>query len=1048
MSTPVRFTIRALVASILAASVAACGGANDDGPLVLPPAPTPGDTYALTTSNRLVTFNRDSPTLRTAVAITGLQAGETLVGFDIRPGGATAGELYVLASTGRLYTVNATTGAATLKATLAADATDATAPYAALDGTEFGLDFNPVVDRLRIVSNTGQNLRVNVDTGATITDGPLAATGVSATAYTNSFAAACRTALFYISSTTDRLVTTSDPNAGTLTDVGSLGVDVTGVNGFEIVTGSDGTNTGLALASVAGTPTLYRVNLTTGALTGGTAVSGLVGGENLVGIAAAPPAATPAQAPGNAVAVSTSNRLISFNTAAPQKLCTTQPISGLATGENALGLDTRPADGAVYVLGSTGRVYTVAVATGAATLKSTLVADATDTTNPYTALDGANFGVDFNPVPDRLRVVSDTGQNLRINVDTGATTTDTVLNPAGFAVGAAAYTNAFAGTVTTTLYGIDVAGDRLVIQGQPSGNPNAGDLQAVGALAIGDVQSAAGFDVDARTNAAFAALGLAGATTTDLYQLNLATGAATRVNTIGGGEPVRGLTLTTTARARGFGITADHRLVTFDPASPGTLLGSVAVTGLGSEQVVGADFRPATGALVALTDAGRLYRIDTATGAATLAAALAPDAADTTAPFTMLSGTAFGLDFNPTVDRLRVVGNTGQNLRINVGTGATTTDGTLTRAPFAVTAAAYTNSVAGATSTTLYVLDTRNDRLLVQSPPNDGTLVDVGALGLDADGVSGFDVVATDTALATLSTAAGANGLHSINLATGVATRIGTIALANASDRVTGLAAPISATPPAADSLVYAIVNRTALVAFPRNAPANTASAVAITGLQAGEVVVGADFRPADGRLYALGSTGRVYTVNTTTGAAQLAATLVADALDLTSPFAALEGEQFGVDFNPVPDRLRVVSDSGQNLRINVTTGATITDGRLNMPAPAVVAAAYTQSFAGATTTQLYDIDAATLTLQLQSPPNDGGLVTVGRLDPALSVSGTIGFDIAGGADGLVLASMTPAGATQSTLYRVNLRTGAATAVGAIGPSGTPTLRALAIQLQ
>ena len=75
----------------------------------------------------------------------GLQASETVVGLDVRAGGATPGELYALGSTGRLYTVNTTTGVATLKSTLAADPADTTDAFTALSGTEFGVDFNPVV---------------------------------------------------------------------------------------------------------------------------------------------------------------------------------------------------------------------------------------------------------------------------------------------------------------------------------------------------------------------------------------------------------------------------------------------------------------------------------------------------------------------------------------------------------------------------------------------------------------------------------------------------------------------------------------------------------------------------------------------------------------------------------------------------------------------------------------------------------------------------------------------------------------------------------------
>ena len=158
-------------------AISGCSSDNDarrPAPLPMNPAPaTPGDTFGLTSANRLVTFNRATPSVRTAVAISGLQAGEQLLGIDIRPGGMPAGELYALGSSGRIYSINTASGAATQKAMLAADSMDMDAPFTALDGTDFGVDFNPVVDRLRVVSNTGQNLRINVDSGATITDGAL-----------------------------------------------------------------------------------------------------------------------------------------------------------------------------------------------------------------------------------------------------------------------------------------------------------------------------------------------------------------------------------------------------------------------------------------------------------------------------------------------------------------------------------------------------------------------------------------------------------------------------------------------------------------------------------------------------------------------------------------------------------------------------------------------------------------------------------------------------------------------------------------------------------
>lgn len=83
-------------------------------------------------------------------------------------------------------------------------------------------------------------------------------------------------------------------------------------------------------------------------------------------------------------------------------------------------------------------------------------------------------------------------------------------------------------------------------------------------------------------------------------------------------------------------------------------------------------------------------------------------------------------------------------------------------------------------------------------------------------------------------------------------------------------------------------------------------------------------------------------------------------ATDTTAPYAGLAGTIFSVDFNPVAHRLRVLSDTGQNLRIDVQNGATITDGDVNLAAAAtLVAGAYTNSFAGTTATTLFDLDAA-----------------------------------------------------------------------------------------
>lgn len=250
-------------------------------------------------------------------------------------------------------------------------------------------------------------------------------------------------------------------------------------------------------------------------------------------------------------AVTTSSRLISFNTGTPGTIASTRPITGLESGERILGIDVRPANGALYALGSSGRLYTIDPATGAA--------KQVGTGTFAVALAGAEFGFDFNPVVDRIRVVSDTGQNLRLHPDTGAVV-DADANTAGvqvdgglaFATGdvnagkrpavvGAAYTHG-AGAKATTNFAIDGATGALVTQGTREGaatpvSPNTGQLFTVGALGV-PASGAVGFDIDVRTGAAFAAIG------NTLYVIDLATGKAAPLGAIGGGEAIRALAIT------------------------------------------------------------------------------------------------------------------------------------------------------------------------------------------------------------------------------------------------------------------------------------------------------------------------------------------------------------------------------------------------------------------------------------------------------------------------------------------------------------------------
>jgi hypothetical protein len=772
-----RNAVRLTAAMALSALFSGCGD-ND----VLGVQAGQGDTFAVTSMNRLVTFSRNSPSVSNGVAITGLQSGENVLGIDIRPAD---GKLYALGSSGSIYTIDTGSGAATAVSTLTADTANTPAGnplFTALDGATFGVDFNPVVDRMRVISDTGQNLRIAVDSGATITDGNLNAagtvrTGLTEAGYTNSFSAACTTTLFFIDANTDRLVRTPDPNNGALIDVGSLGVDSVSMAGFEIVSRNDGTTVAFAALMVAGAQGLYQIDLTSGAATSLGSINGLMTGETVRGLAIGPPSAPQSLGLGDVLAVTASNKLLSFASGTPQKLCASASITGLGAGENVVGIDTRT-DGTLYALTDASALYTIDTGNnfGQATFKSRL----------SVPLDGTQFGVDFNPVPDRLRIVSDNGQNLRVNVDTGAVTVDTPLNdvtastPAS-SVSGAAYTNSFAGALGTTLYVLDAANDRLMIQGAAQrGNgptPNNGDLTAVGPLNNGDIQAVTDLEINGVNNTALAVVSVGNATTSDLNVINLTTGAARRVNTIGGGEVVVGLTYRVARSAVVYGVTADNRLVSFRPSAPGTASNLQPISGLqGGESIVGMDVRPSNNRIYALTDGGRLYTLDPSSAQVSPVGSLVAGAS--TPAFSTLAGTEFGVDFNPQVDRLRTVSTAGENLRTDTISGVTLVDVSLNPAPVSVTAAAYIANFENSRATSLFVIDTGAGSLRLQNPPNAGTLGGVGTgQGLDASttfaSTSGFDIVGGDNGLvlaALQPTGTTETRLYQVSLSTGAAT--------------------------------------------------------------------------------------------------------------------------------------------------------------------------------------------------------------------------------------------------------------------------------------
>jgi hypothetical protein len=215
------------------------------------------ELVALSDDGSLVAFRPHETTSRRLVP-----AGVSgrLIGIDRRPAD---GKLYGVTGSD-VYTLDPSTGAAALVSTL-------TVPF---DGdVRSGVDFTPQLDRLRLVSADGRNLRVNVDLGATAVDKPLAyAPGdanagarprITAGGYANNRPGVATTTLFEIDSGLDVLVTQDPANDGVLKTVGPLGIDVPEEAGLDVVTDAEGHDSAWA----AWGTTLYTIDLTTGRAT-------------------------------------------------------------------------------------------------------------------------------------------------------------------------------------------------------------------------------------------------------------------------------------------------------------------------------------------------------------------------------------------------------------------------------------------------------------------------------------------------------------------------------------------------------------------------------------------------------------------------------------------------------------------------------------------------------------------------------------------------------------------------------------------------------------
>lgn len=244
-----------------------------------------------------------------------------------------------------------------------------------------------------------------------------------------------------------------------------------------------------------------------------------------------------------------------------------------------------------------------------------------------------------------------------------------------------------------------------------------------------------------------------------------------------------------------------------------------------------------------------------------------------------------------------------------------------------------------------------------------------------------------------------------------------------------------SAMPSAAAKVLtmYALAHNNRIMRFNSNSPSSAVAKHISGDFEPNESLIGIDYRPADGKLYAVSNQSRLYTINVVT----LAATRIRD-----QAFAPdLDGGQIGMDFDPVGDRLRILAGGGQNQRINPDNGATagadqdlryLEDDINAGYSPAINGVAYTNPEAGQS--RLYAIDYQRDTLVCLDQPETGKLRTVGPLGGGVNANYAGGFDIAADGRAFAILAAQPTDALEyAALYQANLETGAMTKIENIG---------------
>lgn len=553
-----------------------------------PTATSTANAVALLSSNQLVLFNTDNPAAaQTPINITGVGAGDEIVSIDHRP---QSGYLYGLAfnptiGAAQLYAISSQSGVANSVGSPGSfvDAQGTAVPIGDGADTQFGIDFNPTVDRLRIVNSAGQNFRINPNSGAFVDgdagvsgvnmDGAINGSGVTSiqeTSYTNSSPNSSAATQYGLDAVTDSLYIQNPPNAGTQTNPVPLSENIIQVRGFDIPSSVVTTTSNSPVSSGSGFAFLERasnsqqvfcsIDLVSGALSNITEFP-RVENSNLLGLAVRSQSGVPII--GIDSAGTTLYRFNSLSTGSPGSAT----ITGINAGEGLVGIDFRPATGALFGLGvdsssDTATLYRLDPQTGALT--------AIGTPGGITFVDGlgdpvdlpdstAGYGFNFNPAVDRIRVVTGSGLNFRINPNNGAAVdgdlggnessvlginTDGPINGATTSAHGTAYTNPFAqvsGSAITTQYTIDGASNALYIQTPPNSGTQGGQIPVILGGSSLDFENVLGFDIPSETRAAssnssvtsgIAYAALTVGSSTSLYSINLVTGEAAVIGTL------------------------------------------------------------------------------------------------------------------------------------------------------------------------------------------------------------------------------------------------------------------------------------------------------------------------------------------------------------------------------------------------------------------------------------------------------------------------------------------------------------------------------------